>query len=42
VRPTEKVYYLPFVKANFSQVWIKVRVTTRKAPPLTVEMLVAT
>ncbi len=38
VRPKEKVYYLRFVKANFNQVWIKVRVTTWKAPPLTVEM----
>jgi len=42
VRPTEKLYYLRFVKANFNQVWIKARVTTRKAAPLTVEMPVAT
>jgi hypothetical protein len=42
VRPTEKLYYLRFMKANFNQVWIKARVTTRKAAPLTVEMPVAT
>ena len=42
VRPKEKLYYLRFVKANFNQVWIKVRLTTRKAAPLTVEMPVAT
>jgi hypothetical protein len=42
VRPKEKLYYLRFVKANFNQVWIKARVTTRKAAPLTVEMPVAT
>jgi len=41
-RPKEKLYYLRFVKANFNQVWIKARVTTRKAAPLTVEMPVAT
>ena len=42
VKPEEKLYYLRFVKANFNQVWIKARVTTRKAAPLTVEMPVAT
>jgi hypothetical protein len=41
-RTKEKLYYLRFVKANFNQVWIKVRVTTRKAAPLTIEMPVAT
>ncbi len=42
VRPKGKIYYLRFVKPNFNQVWIKVRVTARKAAPLTVEMPVAT
>lgn len=42
VKPKEKLYYLRFVKASFNQVWIKARVTTRKAAPLTVEMPVAT
>jgi len=42
VKPKEKLYYLRFVKANFNQVWIKARLTTRKAAPLTVEMPVAT
>ena len=42
VRPKEKLYYLRFVKANFNQVWIKARVTTRNSAPLTVEMPVAT
>ena len=42
VKPKEKLYNLRFVKANFNQVWIKVRVTTRKSAPLTVEMPVAT
>ena len=42
VRPKQKLYYLRFVQANFNQVQIKVRVTTRKSAPLTVEMPVAT
>ena len=42
VRPRERLYYLLFVKANFNQVQIKVRVTTLKSAPLTVEMPVAT
>ena len=42
VKPNEKLYYLRFVKANFNQVWIKARLTTRKVAPLTVEMPVAT
>jgi Carboxypeptidase regulatory-like domain len=42
VKPKEKLYYLRFMKANFNQVWVKARVTMRKAAPLTVEMPVAT
>ena len=42
VRPKETLYFLRFVKANFNQVWIKARVTTRDAAPLTVKMPVAT
>jgi Carboxypeptidase regulatory-like domain len=42
VTPKKKLYYLRFVKATFNQVWIKARLTRRKAPPLTVEMPVAT
>jgi hypothetical protein len=42
VRPKETLYFLRFVKANFNQVWIKARVTTRDAAPLSVEMPVAT
>lgn len=42
VRPKETLYFLRFVKANFNQVWIKARVTTRDPAPLTVEMPVAT
>lgn len=42
VKPEKKLYYLRFVKENFNQVWVKARVTTRKAAPLTVEMPVAT
>ena len=42
VRPKETLYYLRFVKASFNQVWIKARVTTHNASPLTVEMPVAT
>ena len=42
VRPKETLYYLRFVKATFNQVWIKARVTTHNASPLTVEMPVAT
>ena len=41
-RRKEKLHYLRFVKASFNQVWIKARVTRRKAAPLTVEMPVAT
>ena len=42
VRPKETLYFLRFVKATFNQVWIKARVTTHNASPLTVEMPVAT
>lgn len=42
VRPKETLYYLRFAKANFNQVWIKARVTTYNASPLTVELPVAT
>lgn len=41
VRLAKKLYYLRFVKSNFNQVWIKARVTNRKAAPLTIKMPVA-
>lgn len=42
VRTNETLYFLRFMKANFNQVWIKARVTTRDTAPMIVEMRVAT
>jgi len=40
--PNANTYELRFVKDGFDQVWIRVRVTQRKAAPFMVELPVAT